>query len=58
MGLGVGIVNGLLSFRIQGQALILTLGVGFVVTGAVSSLNNYWFRFWRKRFWCGAKVVV
>ena len=30
MGLGVGLVNGLLSFRLQGQALILTLGVGFV----------------------------
>jgi len=40
MGLGVGIVNGLLSFRIQGQALILTLGVGFVVTGAVQALTT------------------
>ena len=40
MGLGVGIVNGLLSFRIQGQALILTLGVGFVVPGAVQALTT------------------
>ena len=40
MGLGVGLVNGLLSFRLQGQALILTLGVGFVVTGAVQALTT------------------
>jgi ribose transport system permease protein len=31
----VGLVNGALGFRIQGQALILTLGVGFAVVGGV-----------------------
>jgi len=40
MGIGVGLINGLLSFRLQGQALILTLGVGFVVTGAVQALTT------------------
>ncbi|MCU0905931.1 MAG: ABC transporter permease [Rhodobacteraceae bacterium] len=33
-GAGIGFLNGVLSFRIQGQALILTLGVGFAVVGA------------------------
>src|SRR5580704_3594669 len=33
-GIIVGVVNGVLSFRLQGQALILTLGVGFAVVGA------------------------
>ena len=31
LGLLIGLVNGILSFRLQGQALILTLGVGFFV---------------------------
>ena len=29
LGLIIGLINGFLSFRLQGQALILTLGVGF-----------------------------
>ena len=40
VGIGVGLINGLLSFRLQGQALILTLGVGFVVTGLVQALTT------------------
>lgn len=35
MGAGVGIANGALSFKLQGQALIMSLGVGFAVVGAV-----------------------
>ena len=38
LGLIVGLVNGILSFRLQGQALILTLGVGFFVKGGVQIL--------------------
>ena len=37
-GLGVGLINGILSFRLQGQALILTLGVGFFMVGGVQIL--------------------
>lgn len=37
-GLGVGLINGVLSFRLQGQALILTLGVGFFMVGGVQIL--------------------
>jgi len=37
-GLGVGFINGVLSFRLQGQALILTLGVGFFMVGGVQIL--------------------
>jgi len=33
LGAGIGIVNGLLSLRLQGQALIITLAVGFAVVG-------------------------
>ena len=40
VGLGVGLINGLLSFRLQGQALIITLGVGFVITGSVQALTT------------------
>lgn len=29
----IGLINGLLSYRLQGQALILTLGVGFAAAG-------------------------
>ena len=39
-GAGVGLVNGLLSFRVQGQALILTLGVGFAIVGATQILTS------------------
>ncbi|MBD1147527.1 ABC transporter permease [Pelagibacterales bacterium SAG-MED31] len=37
-GIGVGLINGVLSFRLQGQALILTLGVGFFMVGGVQIL--------------------
>lgn len=37
-GAAVGALNGALSFRLQGQALILTLGVGFAVVGAAQIL--------------------
>jgi len=37
-GLGVGLINGILSFRLQGQALILTLGVGFFMVGGIQIL--------------------
>ena len=40
VGAGVGLINGLLSFRLQGQALIITLGVGFVITGGVQALTT------------------
>ncbi|GAB5468428.1 MAG: ABC transporter permease [Rhodospirillales bacterium] len=33
LGLAVGALNAVLSFRLQGQALILSLGVGFAVVG-------------------------
>jgi ribose transport system permease protein len=33
-GLVIGCLNGVLSFRLQGQALIMSLGVGFAVVGA------------------------
>jgi ribose transport system permease protein len=32
-GLAVGALNGVFSFRLQGQALIVTLGMGFLVVG-------------------------
>lgn len=34
----VGLLNGMASFRIQGQALIVTLGMGFAVVGGVQIL--------------------
>lgn len=34
MGGLIGLINGILSYKLQGQALILTLGVGFIVVGA------------------------
>ena len=39
-GAAVGVVNGVLSFRVQGQALILTLGVGFAVVGATQIVTS------------------
>jgi ribose transport system permease protein len=39
-GAAVGALSGLLSFRVQGQALILTLGVGFAVVGATQILTS------------------
>ncbi len=35
LGALVGMANGVLSFRLQGQALIMSLGVGFAAVGAV-----------------------
>jgi ribose transport system permease protein len=40
IGAGIGAVNGILSFRLQGQALILTLGVGFAVSGGTQILTS------------------
>jgi ribose transport system permease protein len=36
----IGLINGLLSFKLQGQALILTLGMGFAVAGLVQILTS------------------
>lgn len=36
----IGIINGALSFRLQGQALIVTLGVGFAVAGGTQILTS------------------
>lgn len=40
MGSVIGFLNGILSYRIQGQALILTLGVGFVVVGCAQMFTT------------------
>lgn len=40
MGGVIGLISGFLSFRLQGQALILTLGVGFAVTGAAQIVTS------------------
>lgn len=32
-GIIVGLINGLLSYRLQGQSIVVTLGVGFIVVG-------------------------
>jgi len=39
-GILVGLVSGFLSFWLQGQALILTLGVGFAVSGLTQILTS------------------
>ncbi len=36
----IGLANGLLSYRLQGQALILTLGMGFAVAGLTQILTS------------------
>ncbi|MEJ8569905.1 ABC transporter permease [Microbaculum marinum] len=36
----IGFVNGVLSYRLQGQALILTLGTGFAVAGLTQILTS------------------
>lgn len=36
----IGFVNGILSFKLQGQALILSLGTGFAVAGLVQILTS------------------
>lgn len=40
IGWAIGLLNGLLSFRLQPQALIVTLGVGFAVSGGVQILTS------------------
>lgn len=40
LGALIGWVNGILSFRLQGQALILTLGVGFAVSGLTQIMTS------------------
>lgn len=40
LGVAIGVINGLLSFRLQGQALIITLGVGFAVAGGTQILTS------------------
>ena len=39
-GGGIGLLNGVLSYKLQGQALILTLGMGFAVAGLVQILTS------------------
>jgi len=41
LGTAIGFVNGLLSYRLQGQALIMTLGVGFSVVGAAQIFTTW-----------------
>lgn len=36
----IGLLNGFLSFRLQGQALILSLGVGFAVSGSTQIITS------------------
>lgn len=36
----IGLVNGLLTYKLQGQALILTLGMGFAVAGLTQILTS------------------
>lgn len=40
LGAGFGFLNGVLSYRLQGQALILTLGMGFGLAGLVQILTS------------------
>ena len=40
IGGAIGFLNGLLSYRLQGQALILTLGMGFAVAGLTQILTS------------------
>ncbi|ESY64067.1 sugar ABC transporter permease [Mesorhizobium sp. LNHC232B00] len=39
-GLLIGILNGYLTFRLQGQSLIMSLGVGFAVVGACQMVTS------------------
>jgi ribose transport system permease protein len=45
VGVLIGLLNGILSFRLQGQALILTLGVGFATSGITQILTSLGSRF-------------
>lgn len=40
LGCGIGFLNGIMSYRLQGQALILTLGTGFAVAGLVQIITS------------------
>tara|TARA_R110002126_G_C10490973_1_gene504689 strand:+ start:87001 stop:88368 length:1368 start_codon:yes stop_codon:yes gene_type:complete len=40
IGVALGVINGLLSYRLQGQALIVTLGTGFAISGGVQILTS------------------
>jgi len=42
LGIGtlLGVINGLLSYRLQGQALIVTLGTGFAISGGVQIVTS------------------
>lgn len=40
IGAALGIINGLLSYRLQGQALIVTLGTGFAISGGVQIITS------------------
>ncbi len=40
LGAAIGLINGLLSYRLQGQVLIVTLGMGFAIAGFVQILTS------------------
>ena len=40
IGAGLGVINGFLSYRLQGQALIVTLGTGFAISGGVQIVTS------------------
>lgn len=40
LGCAIGFLNGIMSYKLQGQALILTLGTGFTVTGLVQIITS------------------
>lgn len=40
LGMVIGLLNGVLSFRLQNQALIVTLGMGFAVVGATQVVRS------------------
>ncbi|MGS0684335.1 ABC transporter permease [Nakamurella sp. GG22] len=41
LGIAVGVLNGVLSIRIQGQSLIITLAVGFALVGFTQIVTNF-----------------
>ncbi len=40
VGILLGVINGFLSYRLQGQALIVTLGTGFAISGGVQIITS------------------
>lgn len=40
IGTLLGVINGILSYRLQGQALIVTLGTGFAISGGVQIVTS------------------